>query len=391
MIEKIKNTASKDVIRLTKFSILSVLFCGILIFFLLTQMKENKKNVIEFFASQQEMLVREQNEKIKDILKTSTSKNDFEKKVVNDIVKKAENSGSRYWLFGNDKDFIYYKDEETTNLFEAKNIKGMLKYFRNSGGLYINNLEKAISKNTFGTTNYSEQKNGENKVVSIGFIKAYDSNYVIGLSTSENYIISYAKIDKYNINLYIIMGLFTATFLVSIIAYTLTMNKKDKKIELGNNLIREKSIILTENSEKDNKDLNESEKNIIIDELTGLYNRKFFDSTIRILNSRERLSIGVITFIVDKSKCKENDYIIDIAKSLEEISFENKIISRISEDEFSIILLDADKDQSCIMLEEIKLKFLGQFHSLKLIVLIGKDGENKNTQSYKIYKKSYRK
>lgn len=390
MIEKIKNTASKDVIRLTKFFILSVLFCGILIFFLLNQMKENKKNVIEFFASQQEVIVREQTERIKDILKASTSKNDFEKKVVNYIGKKVENSGSRYWLFGNDKDFIFYKDEETTNLFESKNVNGMLKYFKNNGGLY-NNLEKVISNNTYVTTNYSEQKNGENKVVSIGFIKAYDRNYVIGLSTSENYIISYVKIDKYNINLYIIMGLFTAAFLVSIIAYTLTMNKKDKKIELGNNLIREKSIILTENSEKDNKDLNESEKNIIIDELTGLYNRKFFDSTIRILNSRERLSIGVITFKVDKSKCKENNYIIDIAKALEEISFDNKIISRISEEEFSIILLDADKDQSCITLEEIKLKFQGQFHSLKLIALIGKDGENKNAQSYKIYKKSYRK
>lgn len=293
---------SEHKIKIAKTFIFCLLFCALLCVFMINEVKENKKNFVDFFGKQQESLVREQAKNAQVILNlTDSQTEELEKKSLEEVMKKAKNS--------------------------------------------------------------------------------------------ENYILAAGKVNAHNMYLYIFTGVVCCIFLITTIYCTLIIDKKNQKIDLKHSIIKEKSIIIDRLNEKASSDNKKSKDTDIKDELTGVYNRKFFDASLRKINDRNLLPVGIITFEMNKNEGFKTDYILKrTAQLLEDVSVKSKIVSRISKYEFSIILLNTDKDASCDVLEEIKTKFSGMFEELKLIVIIDsykKSEESEN--SYKVFKKNYRK
>lgn len=96
------------------------------------------------------------------------------------------------------------------------------------------------------------------------------------------------------------------------------------------------------------------------DQLTGLYNRRYFEAELERLDKSRRLPIGIIVADLDYLKYVNDDfghksgdkYIQDAAKAIKEVLREDDIACRIGGDEFAIILPEVDEN----ILKEVSLR-----------------------------------
>jgi len=87
------------------------------------------------------------------------------------------------------------------------------------------------------------------------------------------------------------------------------------------------------------------------DEMTGLYNRRYFENEMLRLNKSRKLPISIIVTDIDGLKKindnyghkKGDEYIIMAAEILKKITRKEDIVSRIGGDEFAILLPYTDK------------------------------------------------
>lgn len=150
--------------------------------------------------------------------------------------------------------------------------------------------------------------------------------------------------------------------------YRIPLKMKDpfKSIKETLNSALSKSQNLLEQVEQDkyhismkNKELNYLSYN---DQLTGLYNRRYFEEQLPLLDIEENLPISLIMgdanglkLINDSFGHKAGDnLLITIANIIKKACRPHDIVTRISGDEFVVILLKTDKNEARTSVEKIK-------------------------------------
>lgn len=100
------------------------------------------------------------------------------------------------------------------------------------------------------------------------------------------------------------------------------------------------------------------------DEMTGLYNRRYFENKLEELNNPARYNLSVIIADINNLKIindnyghkKGDQYIKETANLLKSVTREKDIISRIGGDEFAIILPETNKKECSQIIKRIKKK-----------------------------------
>ena len=100
------------------------------------------------------------------------------------------------------------------------------------------------------------------------------------------------------------------------------------------------------------------------DEMTGLYNRRYFENEMLRLNKSRKLPISIIVTDIDGLKKindnyghkKGDEYIIMAAEILKKITRKEDIVSRIGGDEFAILLPKTAKEKAEKIIARIKKK-----------------------------------
>jgi diguanylate cyclase (GGDEF)-like protein/PAS domain S-box-containing protein len=155
-------------------------------------------------------------------------------------------------------------------------------------------------------------------------------------------------------------------FIKGEINYTTAWGKEvflEYKVEtiLSQNNIREIIIAVTDISQE-KKIKKELEYLSYHDNLTGLYNRRYFEIELERLNNSRQLPITIIIgdldnlkFINDNFGHKQGDkYIIKISEIMKNNLREADVIARIGGDEFAVILPDTDSETAIKITKRIK-------------------------------------
>ncbi len=107
------------------------------------------------------------------------------------------------------------------------------------------------------------------------------------------------------------------------------------------------------------------QKMSIVDELTGLYNRRgFFTLANRQLKVAERTKKDMLVFFADLDKMKHindtlghqegDNALLDVASVLREVFRESDIIGRMGGDEFAILAIDANEEKKDILMRRLR-------------------------------------
>ncbi|MBM7555739.1 sensor domain-containing diguanylate cyclase [Halanaerobacter jeridensis] len=131
------------------------------------------------------------------------------------------------------------------------------------------------------------------------------------------------------------------------------------------------------------------------DELTGVYNRRYFENEQERLNSSRRLPISIIIGDMDGLKYindnyghqKGDKYIKKVAEIFELVTREEDVVARVGGDEFAVLLPETDADAAekfCQRFDEKIIKF-NKEHQLvtSLEVSLGYATKTKDTQDLK--------
>ncbi len=118
------------------------------------------------------------------------------------------------------------------------------------------------------------------------------------------------------------------------------------------------------------------------DQLTNLYNRRFFEQTITKIDSAENLPLSIIMADINGLKLVNDAFghsmgdqlLIEVSNILKTPLSENKIVARIGGDEFAVILPKTDSSEAKHFVNELKsLSNRSQLYPIKVSMALGWD------------------
>ncbi len=145
----------------------------------------------------------------------------------------------------------------------------------------------------------------------------------------------------------------------------------------------------------DINDKKKAEENLLFlgyhDQLTGLYNRGYFENIIGVIDTDENLPISLVICDINGLKMANDSFghdvgdnlIVNAARLLEESVSPGEIVARIGGDEFVLVFPKTDTDTLKKKLETIKLKAAGiEISGLTLSLAFGYETKSSNNQTF---------
>lgn len=389
------NLGSKEVKRIRKFlgkwkyifepvliSIVAIFLISIGWAYLIQETNRYTDSAIETYVTGQEMLLRQVAKEIRNDLSSRLNIQNIDYAKAEDetarIVKQAESSGSRYWFFYSSNRVIFEKDLVETRNVKDKKISELINYWKVAGGDNTNQFGDMIINGTSGSVSFTKNGKIGEEVVSIESFTIDNKKYYVGISTIRRYILNIAKVHEHILYLRI----FSIIATVNIILFSLLLfirifighrdsTKLKNDLTMKSIQIRDLTNKLTIKSE--------AVQNIsIYDTLTGLYNKKFFESLLMKIDYKKVKPVSVIIidingleYINSKIGYEAGDKLLKrVSDLLKETCIDSDVIARTGSSEFSIFMASTKGEQAYGIAESINRKFMSS-ESNELTLAIG--------------------
>ena len=288
------------------------------------------------------------------------------------IMEKAEVSNSRFWLLGAENEIIFFQDDRNSEIYNEITFSELLDEYRVKGGENIDKLSELIESQINGSISYTRSTNAEKEIISLSFFKVNNKQYLVGVSTTEQYFFSLTDIYRDRIYLYALVGLLCSVIFVILLYFLLEIQGKDNKITEYFNIIQMKNRQVEELSQRSSQlsSLNSAD-NLIYDQLTNVYSKQFFFALLDNISKSNISQVRVILIHLRDPRCdlSIND-IKDAADILKKSIAENQIATRIEYSDFAIVLFKTDLESAYEVAASLEEKLLSKFENISADVKV---------------------
>lgn len=349
-----------------------------------SEINNHRENTVNAFSKQQYSENSNLADKVKFAMENYIKNNKVdsklaEKDIIKNVIKKEINSNNKYIFFYNTDHVIFEKSDSNTKKYNNKTLTQVFNLWEYNGGNDLSDFEKIINTKQDGTAEIiKDSKNGK-EILSWCFFKVSNKTYILGMSTAESYFLNDISFDKHVVRFYTFILILAMMFMVAFIAFVLYIFSSNKKISELKEELQNGRIQLEETSSK-LKDTEQSLKTAsMYDAVTKVYNRQFLQILLSKINSELFLPMAIIAIniegIQDVNKTfgynKGDETLIKTAELLKGYCGQKNIISRISDDEFVLVLVSTDESYAHKILDELKDKIESSYVGIPCKVFLG--------------------
>lgn len=321
----------------------TIAFCLILWFFLESQIDLTRKGYISGIAKNNEYIV---NQVKSEILAEAKS----EQEVI-EIVKAAQNTGTRYWMLFSSERVLFERDADTTGVVAGMDFEELEKYYLRNGGEGAGPLMDLIKSGDFFSAAVVKDVTRGGELISAGFLSVDGKTYCVATSILESYLFSSAKIGERIMLLRILFIAMSAMLICLVTFLSASRRKVLLQLQILRDELREKNLLVLEQNGdgfQNNGDLPNSTANKT-DPLTGLYGSAFFETVLLKLSKRNVSQIGVIVVRMSNYfelySAKESDYmdriLIGTAAVIKSHADGKDFCARVRNNEFVLVKLES--------------------------------------------------
>jgi diguanylate cyclase (GGDEF)-like protein len=360
--KKISNKISRSVnykVELFVISIFTVVLVALGWAYILQETDKYKESISESFGTSQEVLVDQVAKSVKGGLELYTSKAGYtlvqaEDAVVNNVIKKAEASGSRYWFFYAEDRVIFEKDTETTRNIVGKNMMELEQFWKLQGGTDLEAFDELIVEGRNGTVVLSKKNDAGDEIISIKHFSVDDQGYYLGMSTQKSYVMSAARVNEHILYLWTFSALVSLDITVFSLLLCLRIYKHQKESEKLKKSIVDKSLQIQELNQKLNIKSEAVQNASIYDNLTKLYNRKFFDNLLSRINHELLMPVSIVLLDINglgqlnaTEGYNAGDELLEkTAEILHKACIDTDVVARTGSSEFVILMTSTKESEA---------------------------------------------
>ncbi|MDD3168828.1 MAG: diguanylate cyclase [Eubacteriales bacterium] len=352
-----------------------------------------KEGITESFATNQEILVDQVAKSVKSELeryrpKDGHSYGQAEKAAVANVIKKAEVSGSRYWFFYSSDEVIFERDTEETRNVVGKNRAELTRYWKLQGGAGIESFEEMLTDRRNGSAVFSKGNQTGNEIVSVKYFAVEDKDYYLGMSTLQTYVLSTARVSEHILYLWTFSALVSLDILIFSLLLCLRIYKHQVESERLNKSIVDKSLQIQELNRKLTSKSEAVQNASIYDNLTKLYNRKFFDNLLARVNHSLLKPVSIVVMDINglgqlnaiEGYNAGDELLEKTSEILHKVCIDTDVVARTGGSEFTILMTATKEAEAYGTAKNIKRQFSNlQNAALSLSVGVAQMQEKENS------------
>ncbi|PYG85024.1 hypothetical protein LY28_03384 [Ruminiclostridium sufflavum DSM 19573] len=313
---------------------LSFLFCAAVIIIETNILSQNQDAFTTSFGNEQELLVAQIE---KQAIAVLTEQSGTEQDVIEQIIKTAKTSGSRYWFFSKNNKLLFFRNDNETSQLHITDVKELLHSYKIDGGKNIDVLISLFNDKKNGSVLFSSSASNEPGLTSISFFEANGASYSVGVCTTENYILDAGKIfrnNSYTINTIVSICLILFSFAVISI---MLIDKKNEDVEIA------KKFIQANNLKIEKLTAQNSELDTLYDEDKNIYSSKVLYALLKKLNHPELFPVSVIIINIHHSDSITYDGLVsELAPILKKLLPQKSILARTQDNQLTALLFRTD-------------------------------------------------
>lgn len=370
---KTSNTISFKINYKVELFVISVITVALIFLgwaYIFQETNKYKASIVDSFGASQEILVNQVAKSVQGGLELYTSKAGYtmekaEEAVVANVIQKAESSGNRYWFFYSTDKVIFEKDAETTRNVKGKNMLELERYWKLQGGNGIEAFEEMLSDGRNGSVVLTKKNATGNEILSLKYFTVGDSGYFLGMSTLQKYAMSTARVNEHILYLWTFSALVSLDILIFSLLLSLRIYKHQKESEKLNRSIVDKSLQIQELNRKLSSKSEAVQNASIYDNLTKLYNRKFFDNLLSRINHELLMPVSIVVLDINglgqlnaSEGYNAGDELLEkTSEILHRVCIDTDVVARTGSSEFTILMTATRESEAYGTARNIRRQF----------------------------------
>jgi diguanylate cyclase (GGDEF)-like protein len=252
------------------------------------------------------------------------------------------------------------------------------RFWKLQGGAGMESFEEMLSEGRNGSAVFSKDNKTGDEIVSVRYFTVGDREYFLGMSTLQAYVMSAARVNEHILYLWTFSALVSLDIMIFSLLLCLRIYRHQKDTERLNKSIVDKSLQIQELNQKLSTKSEAVQNASIYDNLTKLYNRKFFDNLLSRVNHDLLKPVSIIVLDINglgqlnaAEGYNAGDKLLErTSEILHKVCIDTDVVARTGSSEFTILMTATREAEAYGTARNIKRQF-ASLDNVELTISVG--------------------